>query len=698
LQLPGAAGPSFNTEYHHPTASQAAQAAYHIPDHQQQADVDAFLQGLHLNDNKGKSAAHIGGPSFNEFDAIFAGAQQISAPPLSHLSAPPPPSAAVEAVAPSLRAFFESSRAQLPFRPLPLPSAALAALSIPDQCRIRDRATILSRQMYSDSQGGRFADEQVGRLLASLNIDPAALPASVTGATMHEWDRIFQQGGGGRAALHHPMVATENAVSAAAAARQSFTANAWVNDFQQQSNKWAEEFTAEDTSGWAAQFASEAEAKRAERDDGIGFGGDALHHTRRLVDTLSQDNNPKMQNSKFLQFVSKMSRGEIILENNEAKEVSPQVAAWADEFSTQQQQQPGHNWAQEFHAANDMGTANSELDSWANQFINGTTNVAAAGGGGGGSNWEEEYLQELERIHGPGGPSANGGYVMSENNPFLLDTNSFAKGRDLFRRGILNEAVLALEAECQRNPSNAEAWRLLGTVQAENDDDKQAIAAMNRAIAADPNNSDVLLSLGVSHTNELEQSEALGYLRQWLLKHNIHGQAAAAHDHPPLDSSQAMSAVITMFKAVAASQAGSTDTDVHIALGVISNLARNYDKAADWLRKAAVMRPTDYSVWNKLGATLANSGRSGEAQSAYRKALELKPNYVRAWTNMGISCANLADYEGGARYYVRALALNPKASLVWGYLRNTLTCADRMDLVEAADREDLAVLQRELGL
>ena len=45
---------------------------------------------------------------------------------------------------------------------------------------------------------------------------------------------------------------------------------------------------------------------------------------------------------------------------------------------------------------------------------------------------------------------------------------------------MLTEAVLALEAECQRNPGNAEAWRLLGTVQAENDDDRQAIAAMNR--------------------------------------------------------------------------------------------------------------------------------------------------------------------------------------------------------------------------
>ncbi len=44
---------------------------------------------------------------------------------------------------------------------------------------------------------------------------------------------------------------------------------------------------------------------------------------------------------------------------------------------------------------------------------------------------------------------------------------------------MLTEAVLALEAEVQRSPSNAEAWRLLGKVQAENDDDTQAIAALN---------------------------------------------------------------------------------------------------------------------------------------------------------------------------------------------------------------------------
>ncbi len=38
---------------------------------------------------------------------------------------------------------------------------------------------------------------------------------------------------------------------------------------------------------------------------------------------------------------------------------------------------------------------------------------------------------------------------------------------------MLSEAALALEAEVQARPDNAEAWRLLGTVHAENDDDQQ---------------------------------------------------------------------------------------------------------------------------------------------------------------------------------------------------------------------------------
>ena len=46
----------------------------------------------------------------------------------------------------------------------------------------------------------------------------------------------------------------------------------------------------------------------------------------------------------------------------------------------------------------------------------------------------------------------------------------------------------------------------------------QAIAALHRALAADPRNSEVLLSLGVSYTNELDQARALGFLTAWLVQ------------------------------------------------------------------------------------------------------------------------------------------------------------------------------------
>lgn len=41
----------------------------------------------------------------------------------------------------------------------------------------------------------------------------------------------------------------------------------------------------------------------------------------------------------------------------------------------------------------------------------------------------------------------DGEYVFAEYNPFLGDPAAFDKGKDLFKRGLLSEAALALEAE-----------------------------------------------------------------------------------------------------------------------------------------------------------------------------------------------------------------------------------------------------------
>ncbi|PKI35713.1 hypothetical protein CRG98_043871 [Punica granatum] len=82
----------------------------------------------------------------------------------------------------------------------------------------------------------------------------------------------------------------------------------------------------------------------------------AMEQTRMLAHTLAQNNDPKFQNSKFLQFVSKMSRGELIFDDNQVK---PASGDWASEF--QQQYNAGPSWADEY-------VQHDGPDQWASEF------------------------------------------------------------------------------------------------------------------------------------------------------------------------------------------------------------------------------------------------------------------------------------------------------------------------------------------
>jgi peroxin-5 len=63
---------------------------------------------------------------------------------------------------------------------------------------------------------------------------------------------------------------------------------------------------------WGVQAEAQAGGRAEQRVD-------ALEQTRALADTLAGDKEGRFAQSKFLQFISKMSRGEIILEGNEVR-------------------------------------------------------------------------------------------------------------------------------------------------------------------------------------------------------------------------------------------------------------------------------------------------------------------------------------------------------------------------------------------
>lgn len=73
--------------------------------------------------------------------------------------------------------------------------------------------------------------------------------------------------------------------------------------------------------------------------------------------------------------------------------------------------------------------------------------------------------------------------------------------------------------------------------------------------------------------------------------------------------------------------------------------------------------PNDALLWNRLGATLANGGRSEEAVDAYRHALNLSPGFIRCRYNLGISCINLNAHRQAVDHLLTALNMQRKVNI-----------------------------------
>mmetsp|Transcript_68418 Transcript_68418/g.164244 ORF Transcript_68418/g.164244 Transcript_68418/m.164244 type:complete len:791 (-) Transcript_68418:134-2506(-) len=284
--------------------------------------------------------------------------------------------------------------------------------------------------------------------------------------------------------------------------------------------------------------------------------------------------------------------------------------------------------------------------------------------------------------------AGRGEHKFAEDNPYVDHENPLAEAQRLIREGRDREALLCLEAEVQRNPDSSEGWRLLGQLFAELDQDVEAIQCLRKGHEADPYNLDSLLALGVSCTNELDQPQALKYLRTWIENHEEYQALLEGLAAPPSYEFEAWrSQVRNLF--LEASRRQPTDSDVFVALGVIENISRNYEGAILALAQACRLRPTDHTAWNKLGATLANSGKSEQAVIAYHQGLQLKPNYARSWSNLAIAHANLGQHEDAARFYLSSLVLNPDAAHNWNFLHSAAINMEDQSVFQAIDARDL---------
>ncbi|XP_016886357.1 PEX5-related protein [Cynoglossus semilaevis] len=304
---------------------------------------------------------------------------------------------------------------------------------------------------------------------------------------------------------------------------------------------------------------------------------------------------------------------------------------------------------------------------------------------------------------------AERGYLFSPNNPYRDQPNAFLEGQERGRQGDLTAAVLLLEAAIFQDPQDYEAWQLLGSTQAENENERAAIVSLQRCLELRPDHLPALLALAVSCTNCGLQQEACDALWRWIshnprYKHLVELQGSPSSSRSPRTFSPLRTGfqeVLHIFQEASQENLDCVDPDLQTGLGVLFNLSADFNKAVSAFTTALSVRPQDYLLWNRLGATLANGNRSEEAVEAYTRALELQPGFIRSRYNLGISCINLGAHREAVSNFLTALnqqrrsqrcSQQQMSSNIWAALRVAVSLMDRPDLVQAANAGDLDLL------
>ncbi|RDD42405.1 Peroxisomal targeting signal 1 receptor [Trichoplax sp. H2] len=444
--------------------------------------------------------------------------------------------------------------------------------------------------------------------------------------------------------------------------------------------QWADEYL-QDTEHaiWAAEYV-EANSKNELKD------------TAAALSEISND--PKFADSKFFDFVKKLSTGELTIKDDQV--VDGAAEQWEKEFTAEQQ-----------------GAEVMNEEQWVNQFDEESKDNEVW------DNLQKEW-ESYDRDNHPEHPwlseyedTYNKEYDFKEDNPFENHPDPFNEGLQMLKEGNLSMALLLFEADVKKNPEHVEAWQYLGTTHAENEQENQAVSALRRCLQLEPGRLPALQALSVSYTNESLQLQACRTLKSWLYNnpkyHHLVRDSTQLSDDGMVTSSlmtrEQFREIESIFLEAARLSPENVDVDVQSCLGVLYNLSGDYEKAADCFRVAVDSKPDDPELWNKLGATLANSNKSEEAILAYHTALSLSPGYVRARYNLGISCINLKAYREAIEHFLIALNMQRNdygsttmSDNIWSTLRMALSYNGKSDLFQAVDERDLATLNKEFDV
>jgi tetratricopeptide (TPR) repeat protein len=149
---------------------------------------------------------------------------------------------------------------------------------------------------------------------------------------------------------------------------------------------------------------------------------------------------------------------------------------------------------------------------------------------------------------------------------------------------------------------------------------------------------------------------------------------------------QADSTAVSEFN-TALEQTAETDPNRNIVLarlGEAYEIGNKYSDAAGAYAKAVALKP-DPSYYNNLGNSLARTGKTDDALTAYQKAIELDPmNTAMYWRNFSIGLYNTGRIKESVVPLKKATEADPKNAQAWYLLGAALV--NTMDFKQEGDK------------
>lgn len=222
--------------------------------------------------------------------------------------------------------------------------------------------------------------------------------------------------------------------------------------------------------------------------------------------------------------------------------------------------------------------------------------------------------------------------------------------------GRLRPAEQDLNLVLRASPDQADALHLLGHVYSRRGDQNGAIGYLERAIIANPQDTEIRVTLAGVLLEEGRARDAVSVVRAALSQapdiavlHYHHGRA--------LGELGECEAAISAFENVI--KLDHATFDIHRMIGVLYHQRGDLDQAFDAYERALILNPNDMETRYYVGSLHLRRRDHAAAAAAFQVVLDQSPDHIGALRSYGAMLARMDDYAAAIQPLRRGHELDP---------------------------------------